>query len=1357
MKLILSSQMKNRLKFISVICTIMFIMLHPGQCQQTPTFDKLVDFLPPAPNASAITRYGEATVNKNSGAPGISIPLYTIKSTKLSTTVSLGYSSSGIKVDEIASRVGMGWAINAGGVITRTLRGVPDETNNRHYPYATIATNWQTFNYMKRIAESQSTWGYSNGFDAEPDLFNFSFDGYSGSFVFDGNGYVQVNKSGIKIEKDFSGNAPWNFKIITADGTIYLFGGAGAVEKTKRDQTCGKSYTEFLATSWYLKEIQHLNGEKIQLTYTPHNYQYDNGVTQTMYDPGLSGLGSGCNCTAIATSSCVNISNTQGVLLSKIESPGKASVTFDYIIRDDCNDKLISKITYKDPVNTVSSYDFIYTTVTSSPAYNNEYYSAQQDKTPYLTSLIENSSDNTLHKKHYFSYIDPGGRPRRLSFSQDHWGYFNGKVNSSFTPNLGINYNQAFPNATANREPEFTYAQKGLLQKIVYPTGGSTTLFYEPNIVDNGTNNAYTTLHKLSCDVTGSGAWVQETKSKIFHSDINQQVSMQIQCRDNSGTGNYDLVHNKGSVQIKDYTTGQVIFNEVYNPGFNSTVNTFLPTPGHDYQLILTANGTVVTTLVTLNYYPASNTSSSSGSISGGIRVQKIVTANPGEPPLVKKYYYGTLENLNQSSLAYVAKPRYLGYMAKLTPCGPQLPGQSYVCEYTTLNSSSIFNLGYFNNSLVSYHSVVESIGENFEGGGTETKFNVGTDGLGQVMWNRDIINSPFSNYSSFYNAKPYTETVVKKLFNGSLKIIKKTEYSYFNEPAGENTVYGYAVVERVPSASGLDTTCNLAINPGSPGSCYSNLVASISVYDMVRYSVFSSFVHPETVTETVYDENGENPVVTISNSFYENLLNYQLTKSEVTNSKGQLLRTTIKYPHDYTGTQVYDDMISKNIISPLVNSKSEIVNSPGPNTSVSEQKIDYGNAGNFNYVPVAIKKSVQGNALETEGTIDFYDANGNILQFTGKSGIITSIIWGYNYQYPVAQVVGSTYANAVAQLTAGSVTALQSMDGALLRSEIDRIRANIPSVAVTTYTYKHLAGVSSITDPNNKTNTYEYDAFNRLVIIKDEDGNTVKKNEYVYANPDPNTGLIIFYNQAISQVFQCNTCSSGFTGSSSTYGVPLGKYYSLISQQDADAKAAADLAINGQEYANKNGYCSNSISCTGSGYKFVSCGCELGQRVCEYSTEDSNNPGNWFVHLHYLWSDGSTSPSFTDYITGCSGVDKKMINCVCETGVKICENVQNNGGGSYTLTYHYLWSNASTSAQIVETINCSGPDKKIINCTCETGVKIYTASALCGGKNPPAGCCTGMWLCTYHYRWSDYSISQDYTECAAANCIDIQ
>jgi uncharacterized protein RhaS with RHS repeats len=51
----------------------------------------------------------------------------------------------------------------------------------------------------------------------------------------------------------------------------------------------------------------------------------------------------------------------------------------------------------------------------------------------------------------------------------------------------------------------------------------------------------------------------------------------------------------------------------------------------------------------------------------------------------------------------------------------------------------------------------------------------------------------------------------------------------------------------------------------------------------------------------------------------------------------------------------------------------------------------------------------------------------------------------------------------------------------------------------VTTYTYKPLVGISSVTDSKGLTTYYQYDTFNRLEVVKDSNGKILSQNQYHY------------------------------------------------------------------------------------------------------------------------------------------------------------------------------------------------------------------------------------------------------------------
>src|ERR1041385_4464654 len=88
----------------------------------------LTSVLPPAPNAFELTRYSGLPINLSTGSVSAKIPLGDVKAGKVDVPVLLSYNSgNGVLMNQQASRTGIGWTLEAGGVITRAIHGNPDE------------------------------------------------------------------------------------------------------------------------------------------------------------------------------------------------------------------------------------------------------------------------------------------------------------------------------------------------------------------------------------------------------------------------------------------------------------------------------------------------------------------------------------------------------------------------------------------------------------------------------------------------------------------------------------------------------------------------------------------------------------------------------------------------------------------------------------------------------------------------------------------------------------------------------------------------------------------------------------------------------------------------------------------------------------------------------------------------------------------------------------------------------------------------------------------------------------------------------------------------------------------------------
>lgn len=82
---------------------------------------------PPSPEAAAMMRNINIPVSHYTGTANINVPLYTIRTRDMEIPIQLDYHASGIKVQDFAAWVGLGWRLSVPASITRTAKRGYDE------------------------------------------------------------------------------------------------------------------------------------------------------------------------------------------------------------------------------------------------------------------------------------------------------------------------------------------------------------------------------------------------------------------------------------------------------------------------------------------------------------------------------------------------------------------------------------------------------------------------------------------------------------------------------------------------------------------------------------------------------------------------------------------------------------------------------------------------------------------------------------------------------------------------------------------------------------------------------------------------------------------------------------------------------------------------------------------------------------------------------------------------------------------------------------------------------------------------------------------------------------------------------
>jgi hypothetical protein len=138
---------------------------------------------PVSPQAEAIEKFGCYSVNYSTGVPQISIPLYDIKVGGYTLPISIEYHASGIKVQDMATPVGLGWTLNAGGIVNKQVKGTEDHIQNNRLDLE--YTSEAEIDYDMAYASNKTNYWWhrlaaKGEGDTESDRYTYSFNGKSG-------------------------------------------------------------------------------------------------------------------------------------------------------------------------------------------------------------------------------------------------------------------------------------------------------------------------------------------------------------------------------------------------------------------------------------------------------------------------------------------------------------------------------------------------------------------------------------------------------------------------------------------------------------------------------------------------------------------------------------------------------------------------------------------------------------------------------------------------------------------------------------------------------------------------------------------------------------------------------------------------------------------------------------------------------------------------------------------------------------------------------------------------------------------------------------------------------------------------
>jgi hypothetical protein len=980
------------------------------------------------------------------GTMQLAIPFYTYKDADFEIPVNFGYASSGCVANVRGGIMGPGWGLNAGGSITREIRGIPDETNvivdvsitenlkNVYGFYKWHKTNtsesilvmmaklFRVFGFAdKRCFSSEPDYlspsiVYSPSgnihydpkpadlhlYDAESDIFHFNFMGYSGKFHLGLNDSIHVYNTNIdsknfRIEIEYNNsNTPVNNFVLNVFKSINI--------------------------------------------YTPDGYKYVFNCDMELLNIAYSVL-SGFYCTTEFKYNRANAWN-----LTKIISPTGRTVIFDY------ERKKVISYNPTDIYTTGSYYSHVYGlgsnsigSILFSNIYIKEkniskiindkehYISENTAYVPILKTITINDVNNSPVAEIKFSYVSQN------SLGKEHYKEVLGttfkEIDDESVKLSGIIVNSKLNGTTTKvKECNLTYMQNTY--------GAKTSYLKDITIQGDGTYamtylNWYNSSYPYPANGTFSvdhwgyyNGWNNDNKYIYTFLDISVLLSNldeQIQ----NPFRDYNMEYAKCGVlsQITYPAGGRYAFeydSHNYSRGVNRlSSNNFIPHFGG----------------VGLNC--------------GGLRIKTIKNySNYSESSLLFTKTYTYKNNNNTSSGILINKNRYLiKYSANLT-------GTNINDNNMTFRSNDLTE---FNNIPIEYSKVQEILDD-----GSKIEYS--------------FTNSSMPGYM---DTVTYISTPEKTYHNGTYKTWSVNNSNYTHTTL--NNIVAPVSSKQFIRGRLLKTEV------------FSNTSSTIPTYTETN-DYYNEYTNSQTYLPHYYVRAlGYMPVYTgkyaaKSSTQTQKLGNIEVSKSNscTYNSHGQVASQTTTDSRDITqtveykyvtdtvtypnGTRTIDLMAKYNVINlPL---REEVyVFENGVKTKIGGRRYAYFNPVSSKPATIRLQQvdvyDSETNSWITDAKYNYYDSYGNLLEKEDSNGLKTSYVYGYGGLYKIAEIANCSLAQ-VKNISGLSGIQTAPLIGNMTATIENSLRA-IQDAEVTTFDYIPLVGIVKIKDSTGKSINYTY------------------------------------------------------------------------------------------------------------------------------------------------------------------------------------------------------------------------------------------------------------------------------------------